>query len=59
MKPIYIHILMLGASVLTMLMGVFQIKRKDTDQVLMVLGTVEVSLGTVLLVTSIITWNSF
>lgn len=54
MKPIYAHILMLLVSVLLILHGVFQIKRKDTDPVLVACGTMEISCGIIILICAIV-----
>lgn len=46
-----------GASVMCVLLGVFQIKRRDTDIFLEFCGCTEIACGIILILVTIFGWN--
>ena len=50
-------IALLGAAFLCILLGVFQIKRKDTDFFLEFCGCMDIACGAVLIIGSVFTWR--
>lgn len=53
------NVFVLLASIMVILIGVFQIKRKDTDAVLSFLGMFEIILGGLLAIITLGCWNCF
>lgn len=56
MKP---NVLLLLASIMVILIGVLQIKRKDTDTVLSFFGVFEIIMGSLLAIITLGVWNCF
>lgn len=53
------NVFVLLASIMVILIGVFQIKRKDTDTVLSLFGMLEIIMGSLLAIITLGCWNCF
>lgn len=53
------NVFVLLASIMVILIGVFQIKRKDTDTVLSFFGMLEIIMGSLLAIITLGCWNCF